>query len=53
MKFEFIKLNDAALDYWPIRIKISDLLLLLVILSSVGFLSSYIPGRLLMKRIVN
>ena len=53
MKFEFIKLNDAALDYWPIHIKISDLLLLLIILSSVGFLSSYIPGRLLMKRIVN
>ena len=43
MKFEFIKLNDAALDYWPILIKISYLLLLLIILSSVCFLSSYIP----------
>ena len=53
MKFKLIKLNDASLEYWPIVIKAMDVLLLLTVLTTVGFVSSYLPGRLLMKKLFN
>ena len=53
MKFKLIKLNDASLEYWPIVIKAMDVLLLLTVLTIVGFVSSYLPGRLLMKKLFN
>ncbi len=52
INFKLIKLNDASLEYWPILIKSSDLLLLLFVLTFVGFLSSYLPGRLFMKKVM-
>ena len=49
IEFKLIKLNDASLEYWPIVVKISDLFFLLSVLTIVGLMSSYFPGRLLMK----
>ena len=53
MEFKLIKLNEASLEYWPIVVKISDLFFLLSILTIVGLMSSYFPGRLLMKKVFN
>ena len=53
IEFKLIKLNDASLEYWPIVIKAMDVLLLLTVLTTVGFVSSYLPGRLLMKKLFN
>ena len=53
MEFKLITFSDASLEYWPIVIKAVDVLLLLSILTIVGFVSSYLPGRLLMKKVFN
>lgn len=53
MEFKLITFNDASLEYWPIVIKAFDVFLLLSILTIVGFVSSYLPGRLLMKKVFN
>ena len=53
MEFKLITFSDASLGYWPIVIKAFDVFLLLSILTIVGFVSSYLPGRLLMKKVFN
>ena len=53
MEFKLITFSDASLEYWPIVIKAVDVILLLSILTIVGFVSSYLPGRLLMKKVFN
>ena len=53
MEFKLITFSDASLEYWPIVIKAFDVFLLLSILTIVGFVSSYLPGRLLMKKVFN
>ena len=53
MEFKLITFSDASLEYWPIVIKAVDVLLLLSVLTIVGFVSSYLPGRLLMKKVFN
>ena len=53
MEFKLITFSDASLEYWPIVIKAVDVLLLLSVLTIVGFVSSYLPGKLLMKKVFN
>ena len=53
MEFKLITFSDASLEYWPIVIKAVDVILLLSVLTIVGFVSSYLPGRLLMKKVFN
>ena len=51
-KFHFLKLENAAIDYWPVIMKSKDVLMLLVILFSTGFISAYIPGKLLIRKLL-
>ena len=52
MKFHLLKLENSALEYWPVVIKSKDILMLLIILFTMGFISSYIPARVLVRRIL-
>ena len=52
MKFHLLKLENSALEYWPVLIKPQDILMLLIILFIMGFISSYLPARILVKRIL-
>jgi len=52
MKFHLLKLENSALEYWPVLIKPQDILMLLIILFMMGFISSYLPARILVKRIL-
>ena len=53
IKFHFLKLENAAIDYWPVLLKSKDILMLLVILFSTGFVSAYLPGKLLIRKLLN
>ena len=52
MKFHLLKLENSALEYWPVVVKSKDILMLLIILFTMGFISSYIPARVLVRRIL-
>ena len=47
MKFHLLKLENAAIEYWPVLIKPQDLLLLLAILFITGLVAAYLPGKIL------
>ena len=51
-KFHFLKLENAAIDYWPVVMKSKDVLMLLVILFLTGFISAYLPGKLLIRKLL-
>ena len=51
-KFHFLKLENAAIDYWPVLMKSKDVLMLLVILFLTGFISAYLPGKLLIRKLL-
>ena len=51
MKFHLLKLENAAIEYWPVLIKSQDLLLLLAILFVTGFVSAYLPGKILVNKL--
>jgi ABC-type lipoprotein release transport system permease subunit len=53
IKFHFLKLENAAIDYWPVLLKSKDILMLLVILFSTGFVSAYLPGKLLIRKLLH
>ena len=52
MKFHLLKLENAAIEYWPILLKSQDLLLLIVILFVTGFVSAYLPGKILVNKLL-
>ena len=52
MKFHLLKLENAAIEYWPVLIKSQDLLLLLAILFVTGFVSAYLPGKILVNKLL-
>ena len=52
IKFHFLKLENAAIDYWPVLIKSKDVLMLLVILFLTGLISAYLPGKLLIRKLL-
>ena len=45
-EISFVKLENAAIEYWPVLIKFQDILLLLAILFVTGFVSAYLPGKI-------
>jgi len=52
MKFHLLKLENAAIEYWPVLIKSQDILLLLAILFVTGFVSAYLPGKILVNKLL-
>lgn len=50
IKFHFVKLKNSVIDYWPVEVEIKDLILILFTILSIGFISSYIPIKYLIKR---
>tara|TARA_Y100000385_G_scaffold1207_1_gene1290 strand:+ start:912 stop:2123 length:1212 start_codon:yes stop_codon:yes gene_type:complete len=52
INFELIRLENAAIDYWPVVIKTTDIFMLLGILFCCGFIAAYLPSKILMKRII-
>jgi lipoprotein-releasing system permease protein len=52
MKFHLLKLENAAIEYWPVLIKSKDILLLLAILFVTGFVSAYLPGKILVNKLL-
>ena len=50
--FHIIQLNEAVIDYWPVLIKMKDLLLIFVILLITGTFASFVPAQILMKRLI-
>ena len=53
IKFHFLKLENAAIDYWPVLVKFKDILMLLVILFSTGLVSAYLPVKILIKKLLH
>ena len=52
MKFHLLKLENAAIEYWPVLIKPQDLLLLLAILFITGLVAAYLPGKILINKLL-
>ena len=52
MKFHLLKLENAAIEYWPVLIKPNDILLLLAVLFITGFVSAYLPGKILVNKLL-
>lgn len=52
MKFHLLKLENAAIEYWPVLIKPQDLLLLLAILFITGLVAAYLPGKILVDKLL-
>ena len=51
-KFHLLKLENAAIEYWPVLIKPQDLLLLLAILFITGLVAAYLPGKILINKLL-
>jgi hypothetical protein len=49
---DFVKLENSAIEYWPVLIKPNDILLLLVVLFITGFVSAYLPGKILVNKLL-
>ena len=50
IKFHWIKMENSIVDYWPVDIVISDIMVILATVVVIGVLSSYLPVRYLVKK---
>ena len=50
IKFHFVKLQNSVIDYWPMEIKLEDILLIFITITIVGILSSYLPVKYLIRK---
>lgn len=53
MTLGLISIPNGVVDYFPVALKIDDLLLILSITLFFGILAAYLPGKILIKRILN
>lgn len=53
MQFEFVSLDDTGKEPFPIKFLIRDGFIIMFIVGLIGFLSSYLPVRYLMKKYLN
>lgn len=53
MKFQFIALDETGREPFPIKFLLRDGFIIMLIVGIIGFLSSYIPVRYLMKKHLN
>ncbi len=49
-KYHFVELQNSVIDYWPVEIKLEDLILVLTTVVTIGFLSSYLPVKYLIRK---
>lgn len=52
INFQMIKLENAAIDYWPVLIKTQDIIMLIGILFSCGLIAAYLPSKILMNKLI-
>ncbi len=51
--YGLIRLKDGIVDYYPVEMKLDDFLMILTITLFFGILAAYLPGKFLIKRIIN
>lgn len=52
IKFGLLKMEGGMIDYFPMEVLWSDLLMILLITTIIGTLAAYIPSKLLIKKLV-
>ena len=52
INFHLVKLENAAIDYWPVLIKLKDIIMLIGILFTSGLIAAYLPSKILMNRLI-
>ena len=52
VKYHLLKLEDASISYWPVQIKLNDIMMLILILFTTGMVASFLPGRLLIHKLL-
>ncbi len=50
VKYHFVALQNSVIDYWPVEIKLDDILLVLTTVVAIGLLSSYLPVKYLIRK---
>ncbi len=50
VNYHFVKLQNSVIDYWPVEIKLDDILLVLTTVVTIGLLSSYLPVKYLIRK---
>ena len=53
IKFHVLKLENASISYWPVLIKLDDIIMLVIILFTTGLIASFLPGKLLIHKLLN
>ena len=51
-KFELLKIENAAIDHWPVFVKFTDVIMILSVLLISGIISAFLPSQMLMKRLI-
>ena len=52
INFHLIKLENSAIEYWPVLIKLSDIIMLISILLIMGIIAAYLPSKILMRKLI-
>lgn len=50
IEFHFVKLQNSVIDYWPMIIKLEDLILVFSTVLLIGVVSSYLPVKYLIRK---
>jgi lipoprotein-releasing system permease protein len=53
VNFQLIKLENAAINYWPVKVELSDVIMLMAILFSCGLIAAYLPSKILMRKLIS
>lgn len=52
IKYHLLKLENSSIPYWPVQIKLDDIMMLTLILFTTGLVASFLPGRLLIHKLL-
>jgi len=52
IKIGLLKMDGGMVEYFPVDIKVSDFLMILLITSVIGFIAAYLPSKILIKKLV-
>jgi lipoprotein-releasing system permease protein len=53
VNFQLIKLENAAINYWPVKVELSDVIMLMAILFICGLIAAYLPSKILMRKLIS
>ncbi len=51
-KVGFLKMEGGMVEYFPIDVKLSDIIMILVITSIIGTIAAYVPSKILIKKMI-